>query len=262
MSRQRRRPGAGGARVRRRAPSRCTRDLVPRSWRQVNSLSPLPALAMGQPLPSIVHRQVPIAPGPVSAARNNLINRVTTLRLEPAHRTREEALAVDDHGFDALTRRIFRLTSRRAVAASLAGGLAALASGLAGRSASAQQPPAVCRPLGGARFAGRGVSCCGNAACRQGKCRCVRKQQACRGRCIAASRCCRNRDCPGNRRCHKGRRQRPGGGGKGQCGERKPVNLKTAKQHCGECGLALHSGPRPGSFARRPAGLLGPGQHP
>lgn len=147
---------------------------------------------------------------------------------------------MDDRRFDALARLVSmttRLSTRRTT---LIGVAALLAGWLPGRPASAQRRPQVCRPLGGVCFPGREVRCCGAAACRQGKCRCSRKQRACGGRCISKNRCCHHRDCPGHQRCQKGRCQRPGGKeqGQGQCGERKPVDLKTSKQHCGECGLA------------------------
>lgn len=144
---------------------------------------------------------------------------------------------MDDPSFDEMTRRMFTVASRRSAFAVLAGIITLLTGWRAEQRAGAQRRRNVCRPLGGACFPERGLRCCGNAACRQGKCRCGRQQKVCGGRCISKQRCCRNRECGAGQRCQRGRCTGRCGAGKHRCGKRC-VNLKSTNQHCGACGLA------------------------
>jgi hypothetical protein len=132
---------------------------------------------------------------------------------------------------------MFTVASRRSAFAVLAGIITLLTGWRAEQRAGAQRRRNVCRPLGGACFPERGLRCCGNAACRQGKCRCGRQQKVCGGRCISKQRCCRNRECGAGQRCQRGRCTGRCGAGKHRCGKRC-VNLKSTNQHCGACGLA------------------------
>lgn len=158
---------------------------------------------------------------------------------------------MDHRRFDALTRRIFTITTRRSAFAGLAGVLAVLTGWLPGRSAGARRRSALCRSRGGACFPDRGITCCGNLTCRRGECRCRTNQRVCGRRCIGKHHCCRHRDCGGGQRCRRGRCQCSGQ--QRRCGKRcvakhaccpgetrcdgTCVNLTSSKLHCGACGL-------------------------
>lgn len=117
-----------------------------------------------------------------------------------------EGVSMQGSTFDAVSRRFGQGSTRRTILGGLAGAVAAvLGRGVGPEVAPREAAAAICRPLGGACVAGRGLECC-HGECRGNRCRCPRGQRRCKGRCIRRGRCCgatcRRRRCPaGKKRC-------------------------------------------------------------
>lgn len=112
---------------------------------------------------------------------------------------------MDGSHFDALSRHVGHRLTRRGSLSALIGVLAAHLSGHEVEAAPVRG--AVCQEFGKPCRATRrrpAVRCCGNATCRQGRCRCSPKQRRCGDRCIPRSACCRDKDCGGDTICRAG----------------------------------------------------------
>lgn len=100
---------------------------------------------------------------------------------------------MDDARFDDLARSLAPASSRRRLAAGLAGGLLALAAPWFGstteiaeaRKKKRRRKRRRCRPR-----------CGGGHVCKRGRCVCPRGDKPCGGACIPANRCCDDGDCP------------------------------------------------------------------
>jgi DNA-binding beta-propeller fold protein YncE len=126
-------------------------------------------------------------------------------RIRLRHDNAVQGRSMGSGRFDAFTRTLATILTRRGTLGALAALLTYLLAPLGLPSTAAKKKKGRgCRRVGKKCGGKHNRKCCGHAKCRGGRCKCTGQRKACRGKCIANANCCDDADCGGGASCQNG----------------------------------------------------------